>query len=135
MGLFCRAVQFSQSFFLVCSCRTHTGIRAVEEQPQNEDYRHPPGGGHQPEGQDPFGPAGAPGHCGAAIGKAVGDPAVGECAGFAAHLRTSRSVEEIAGEQHAAGEHEQQPQVEAGAVQFNRQVVGVGIALHGGGLS
>ena len=43
------------------------------------------------------------------------------------------SVEEVAGEQHTGGEHQQQPQVEAGAVEFNRKVVGIGIAFHGSG--
>ena len=41
------------------------------------------------------------------------------------------SVEEVAGEKHAGDEHQQQAQVEAGAVQLNGQVVGIGIALHG----
>jgi len=34
------------------------------------------GGGHQPEGEHAFGPAGAPRHGRTAVGKAVGDPAV-----------------------------------------------------------
>ena len=45
------------------------------------------------------------------------------------------SVEEVAGEEHTCGEDEQQAQIKAGAIQFNRQVVGVLIALHGSGES
>ena len=40
------------------------------------------------------------------------------------------SVEEVAGHQHAGDEDEQQAQVEACAIQFNREVVGIGIAFH-----
>ena len=45
------------------------------------------------------------------------------------------SIEEVAGEEHASDEHQQQTQVEAGSVEFNRQVVGVGISFHGSGVS
>ena len=39
------------------------------------------------------------------------------------------SVEEVAGEQHASGEHEQQTQEEACSVHFNRQVVGIRVTV------
>jgi len=45
------------------------------------------------------------------------------------------SVEEVAGEEHASCENEEQAEIKAGAVQFNRQVVGVLVALHGCGES
>ena len=45
------------------------------------------------------------------------------------------SVEEVAGKEHTGDEDQQQAQVEAGSVEFNRQVVGVWIAFHGSGVS
>ena len=41
------------------------------------------------------------------------------------------SVEEVAGHEHAGHKYEQQAQVQAGAVEFNRQVIGIRIAFHG----
>ena len=41
------------------------------------------------------------------------------------------SVEEVAGHEHAGHEDKQQTQVQAGAVELNRKIVGVGIAFHG----
>ena len=46
-------------------------------------------------------------------------------------LMDRTSVEEVAGHEHTGHEDEQQAQVEAGAVEFNRKVVGIGIAFHG----
>ena len=43
----------------------------------------------------------------------------------------SRSVEEVAGEQHTGHENQEQAQIEARAVEFDREIVGIGIALHG----
>ena len=50
-------------------------------------------------------------------------------------LMGQASVEEVAGEEHTGDEYQQQAQVEAGSVEFNRQIVGVGIAFHGSGVS
>ena len=46
-------------------------------------------------------------------------------------LMDQASVEEVAGEQNSSHEDEQQSQIETGAVQFNRQVVGVVVTFHG----
>jgi len=41
------------------------------------------------------------------------------------------SVEEVAGEQDACDKHKQKTQVKAGPVEFNRQGIGIFVALHG----
>ena len=41
------------------------------------------------------------------------------------------SVEEIAGEKDPGHKDHEQPQIKAGSIEFNREVVGVGIAFHG----
>jgi len=41
------------------------------------------------------------------------------------------SVEEVAGEQNACDEHKQKTQIKAGPVEFNRQGIGIFVALHG----
>ena len=47
-------------------------------------------------------------------------------------LMSQSSVEEVAGEQHTGGEHKQQAQKQAGAIEFNRKIVRIGIAFHFG---
>jgi len=100
--------------------RAYANVGTIEEEAHHEDHGHAAGGRHQPEGQHAFGPAGTPCYGGTAVRQAIGDPAVRQVGFLAAHWRSSRSVEEVAGEQHTAGEHEQQAQIQAGAVELNR---------------
>jgi hypothetical protein len=46
-------------------------------------------------------------------------------------VENSQSVEEVAGEQNAGNEHQEQPKIKAGTVELDWQIVGIGIALHG----
>jgi len=58
------------------SGRTHTHVRAVEEEAHHKNHSHTAGGGYQPEWQNAFGPAGPPGDSGATIRETIRDPAV-----------------------------------------------------------
>jgi len=117
------------------SGRTHSHIGPIEEQAHHEDDGHPPRRGYQPEGEHAFRPAAFPGHSWASIGKPVGDPTIREGRFLAAHGSGGASVEEVAREQHTGDKHQQQPQIEAGAVEFHREIVGIGIALKAHGLT
>jgi len=67
------------------SSRAHSHIGTVEEQTHHKNHRHAACSGYKPQGEDAFGPAAFPGHGGAAIGKAIGDPAVRQGGFLAAH--------------------------------------------------
>ena len=45
-------------------------------------------------------------------------------------LIENSSIEEIAGHKHPGHEYKQQTKVQAGAVELNREVVGVGVTFH-----
>ena len=110
---------------------TDTGVRAVEEQADNEQHGHSTSCCNKPKRQSSFGPARTPGDCRTTVGETVRDATVRKIGFLTAH-EFVLSVEEVAGEQNSAGGDKQNAQIEAGSVQLDGKAVGIGIALHNG---